>query len=435
MIDIKGDKKIINIPSLWKLIERFLSVMGPAYIDHCKRTAYLALKLCEEQHIIGTPKMKLVFAAYFHDIGAIGKSDEYLLHNDYDVYHSIDGYLLLKYKSILKSSSKMVLYHHTSFQNKLFDKYYPFGLKIAICDRFDDWFRHDIPFDIVLSNILKYNNKSFSPLDVLALKKVLSHNDVIYDIKSGKYEDVLNEYISSLKFTRSDVNSFIEMLSSLFELYNETTYNHSKSVAVIAYMLALKMNYDYNDAFKMYFAGLIHDLGKIFIPLEIIEKPGKLTPEEYDVMKGHVKYLEKMGDDIIPREILNMALYHHERLDGNGYPYNISSKDLTIPQQILQISDVISALLAKRSYKDEYPYELIKEILDDNIKNNKLNKDIIEAFYKYHEEISNEANEVILNGYIIKEKMLKERKILYKQIIDKKAKFNNLPLSNFVKNK
>ena len=77
--------------------------------------------------------------------------------------------------------------------------------------------------------------------------------------------------------------------------------------------------------------------------------------------------------------------------------------------------------------------EKIKEKLDDNIKNNKLNKDIIEIFYKYHEEISDEANEVILNGYIIKEKILKERELLYKKIKDIKAKFKNLPLSNFVK--
>ena len=106
---------------------------------------------------------------------------------------------------------------------------------------------------------------------------------------------------------------------------------------------------------------------------------------------------------------------------------------MTIPQQILQVSDVISALLAKRSYKEEYPYDKIKEILDDNINNNKLNKDIIEIFYKYHEEISNEANEVILNGYIIKEKILKERELLYKKNKDFRAKFYNLPLSNFAK--
>ena len=435
MINIKGDKKIINIPNLWKLIERFLSVMGPAYVDHCKRTAYLILKLCEEEHIIEPIKKKLVFAAYFHDIGAIGKNNEYLLNEDYDIYHSIDGYLILKYQSFLKKSSKMVLYHHTSFQNKIFDKYYLPGLKIAICDRFDDWYRHNIPFNDVINNILNYKNKNFNPIDVLAIKKILSHNDVIYDIKSGKYEDILNEYIQSLKYSTKDAESFIEMLSSLFELYNETTFNHSKSVSVIAYMLALKMNYSADDAFKMYFAGLIHDLGKIFIPLEIIEKPGKLTEDEYEIMKGHVKYLEKMADDIMPKEIFNMALYHHERCDGSGYPYKIDGDNLTIPQQILQISDVISALLAKRSYKEEYPYEKIKEILDDNIKNNKLNKDIIEVFYKYHEEISNEANEVILNGYIIKEKILKERELLYKQIKDFRAKFNNLPLSNFVKNK
>ena len=347
MINIKGDKKIINIPSLWKLIERFLSVMGPAYVDHCKRTAYLILKLAEEEHIVEPLKKKLVFAAYFHDIGAIGKSNDYLLHVDYDIYHSIDGYLTLKYKSPLKNASKMVLYHHTSFQNKIFDKYYLFGLKIAVCDRFDDWYRHNIPFNDVINNILNYNNKNFNPVDVLAIKKILSHNDVIYDIKSGRYEDILNQYISSLNYTKEDKNLFIEMLSSLFELYNETTYNHSKSVGVIAYMLALKMDYSYDDAFKMYIAGLMHDLGKIFIPLEIIEKPGKLSIEEYEIMKGHVKYLEKMAEDIIPKEIFYMALYHHERLDGNGYPYFIKDDDLTIPQQIIQISDVISALRAK----------------------------------------------------------------------------------------
>ncbi|MCR4562218.1 MAG: HD domain-containing protein [Bacilli bacterium] len=428
-------KNLIKPSNLWKLFERFLAVMGSNYVDHCVRTAYLVLKLCEEERIDPITTRKAVFAAYFHDIGSIGKSDEYLLSADYDLLHSIDGYLLLRNKSPLKEAAKIVLYHHCSFNRPILDKYFLLGLKIAICDRLDDWERNHIEYETALDHIRDQSGKAFNPLDVLAIEKVSKNNDVRYDIQSGKYKDVLNDYISSLSFSKKSIQGYLSMLSSLFEIYNDTTYNHSKTVAASGALLAKYMGYGEVDCFKTFFAGLIHDLGKIFIPLSILDKPGKLDPEEYEKMKMHVVYSRTLCKDLVPYEILNIATYHHERLDGSGYPDQLRHNDMTELEEIMQVADVLSALLARRSYKAEYPYELTRDILLDNVEKGRLNKRAVQAFIDNHEEVCKTANDIIIDGYKEASRMEGERYKLFNEIKANRARMPGMPLSNFLKKK
>nr|MCR5491515.1 HD domain-containing protein [Bacilli bacterium] len=403
-----------------------------SYVDHSVRTAYLALKLAEEEGMEETMKRRFVFASYFHDIGSIGKPDSYLLSHDYDILHSVDGYLLMKYKSPLKEYARMLLFHHVAYNREYDDEMADFGVKIAIVDRFDDWERHKLPFDEVTSYIESQSGTAFDPKDVDALLKVLDHTDVRYDIRSGRYHDVLNDYIASLSFDEGQLEGYVVMLSSLFELYNGTTYNHSKTVAVTAYLLASLMGYGDDDCFKMYLAGLVHDLGKIKIPLSILDKPGKLTPEETAIMRKHIVYSREMSIDILPREIVNIATYHHERLDGTGYPNHLKAIEMTEPEEIMQVADVLSALLARRSYKEEYPYEKVKEILLNEAQAGKLSKPVIDTFIENHEIVWKEANEVIREGYDEAMKISSQREELIAAIKARRAHLESMPLSNFI---
>ncbi len=429
----KETNNVISIPQLWKLFSHFLSVMGPTYVDHCVRTSYLVLMLCKKQHMDPVITRKVVFAAYFHDIGSIGKDVPYLMHPDYDIFHSVDGYLLLKYKSPLKDWAKVILYHHISYNQHIEDEpYTSLGLKIAICDRMDDWERHHIPFDKVKEQIKNQSGKAFDPKDVKDLLEIADDIDIQEDIKSGRYKDILDEYVNSLDFSSEDIQGYIAMLASLFELYDTTTYNHSKTVALIGGMLTNYMGYDEKTCFKVYVSGLIHDLGKIFIPLSIIDKPGKLTPEEYEVMKRHVVYSKELTKDIFSKEIVDIACDHHERIDGSGYPNHLKQEEMNELIEILQVDDVISALIAKRSYKEEFPYEKVIEILDKDVANGKFNKKIVDVFKENHEEILKYANMMINEGYDEAYKMQERREQLISSIKEKRAILKDMPLSNFM---
>ncbi len=431
-MDLEYAKKIINVPLLLKLFERFLSVMGHVYVDHCIRTAYLVYQLCKQQDLDPELTRKVVFAAYFHDIGSIGKDLNYLSSPDYDILHSVDGYLLLLHKSPLKEWAKILLYHHVSYDHHIEDEpYYSLGLKIAVCDRLDDWERNQIPYDDVIAHIKMQRGVAFDPDDVDALLEVMKNPNVVSDIQSGRYKEVLNDYIGTLEFSPEDIQGYILMLATLFELYNDTTYNHSKTVAVVGAMLAKCMGYSENDQFKTYIAGLIHDLGKIFIPLSILDKPGKLTPEEYEVMKTHIVYSRKLSEGIFPLDVLNIATYHHERLDGSGYPNHLVHAEMTELDELMQVGDVVSALVARRPYKAEFPYEKVEEILRRDTENGKFNPKVVETFFANHEAILEAANRTINEGYEEVAHMKEFRDSLIQSILIDRAVLPDMPLSNF----
>ena len=115
----------------------------------------------------------------------------------------------------------------------------------------------------------------------------------------------------------------------------------------------------------------MHDVGKIVVPDRILRKPGKLTDEEYGVMKTHAS----AGGDVV-RQILNgvtdeeylkfasdIASYHHERWDGTGYPEGLSGEDIPLPARIMAIADVFDALISERCYKEAFPVDVALEII------------------------------------------------------------------------
>ena len=95
---------------------------------------------------------------------------------------------------------------------------------------------------------------------------------------------------------------------------------------------------------------MFHDLGKIGIPLEILENPGRLTLEDMAVMKTHVEKTAVILNGWVSEEIRDLALRHHEKLNGTGYPDGLSASQLTLPQRILAVADIFSALTGERSY-------------------------------------------------------------------------------------
>ena len=164
-----------------------------------------------------------------------------------------------------------------------------------------------------------------------------------------------------------------------------------------------------NRAKKIYIASLCHDLGKVCIPLKILEKPDKLTDREYSIMKRHVEFTKEILNSKIDYEIIEMAYRHHERLDGSGYPNKLDGKHLTIDQRIIQVSDIISALIAKRSYKEAWDINKTIDILNDLANNNKIDKNVLNCFIKYQNKILKATVQFTEQADKIYEKINKER--------------------------
>ena len=136
-----------------------------------------------------------------------------------------------------------------------------------------------------------------------------------------------------------------------------------RRVAEYSKLLASKLGLSYYEVENIKIAATMHDLGKLMIQPDILEKPGKLTAEEYEIVKEHSKYgwdiLAKSGGDIIEMARL-IALQHHERWNGKGYPDGIKGDDISIYAQIVAVADVFDALSSKRCYKEAWSVEEAK---------------------------------------------------------------------------
>ena len=144
------------------------------------------------------------------------------------------------------------------------------------------------------------------------------------------------------------------------------TYAHSVNVAVLSCIIGFGLKMKESDLEQLVMAGLLHDLGKLRIPPEILNKPGRLTSDEYEIMKTHAR----LSYEIISQRwdisayVKVAVLYHHENVDGSGYPDGIDGSQMTIFTKILHVADVYDALVAKRPYKNPYsPYDACEYLM------------------------------------------------------------------------
>lgn len=167
------------------------------------------------------------------------------------------------------------------------------------------------------------------------------------DVAKHMVEDVLERGILSLDMTD-------------LRCYDDYTYAHSVNVATVCCVIGIGMEMSIEDITNLVTAALLHDLGKMQIPEEILNKPGRLTQEEYQIMKSHAtlsyEIISERWD--LSAQIKTAVLFHHENVDGSGYPQGIDGSEQTLFTKILHVADVYDALVSKRPYKKPYsPYE------------------------------------------------------------------------------
>lgn len=200
--------------------------------------------------------------------------------------------------------------------------------------------------------------KNYINLDEVKNGKVIYSESVkivksmLMDVRSGK---MFNE--SAAKAVAANIAEVTirnrGVLSSIAKLkhYDDYTFLHSMNVGVFASSLAAHLGMNHRDIERIAQAGVLHDIGKMLVPQNVLNKPGKLTEEEYKIMKSHVTLgydlLVKMG---LPEQMLNLAYEHHERYDGSGYPRRLTDKDISIEGKIGAVVDIYDAITSDRVY-------------------------------------------------------------------------------------
>ncbi|MBN3522945.1 HD-GYP domain-containing protein [Paenibacillus apiarius] len=203
-------------------------------------------------------------------------------------------------------------------------------------------------------SMLHYYKEALSGVETL-FSDAVAHGFV----KDKEVEQTIVPVIQQIENER-DVVSLLLMLDS----QDDYTCQHSVQVGMLAFYLAKWLHYDEEDALRICKAGFLHDIGKAHIDSAILNKPGRLTAEEFEAMKRHTIAGYEIIRQSYEDEWLSLAaLQHHERLDGSGYPYGLMDENIHPVSRIVAIVDIYSAMTSNRSYRKKQDlFTVLKEL-------------------------------------------------------------------------
>ena len=193
-------------------------------------------------------------------------------------------------------------------------------------------------------------------------------NDIVHKNASIDTDAMLDSTLNIIKSTDSPLSIFT-MLSTMKD-YDDSTFNHSLNVALICNIFGKWLGLSEENINIVTACGLFHDIGKLMIPDHIIKKPGKLTDEEYKIIKTH----SKLGYDLLKKRktdphIQYAALMHHEKCDGTGYPLGLTDSQIDWAAQIVTIADIYEAMTAKRVYRGALsPFTVINNFEENGLR-------------------------------------------------------------------
>lgn len=187
-------------------------------------------------------------------------------------------------------------------------------------------------------------------------------NDFVVKNSDGIVENMLQHVNSIFSKSRNPLH-LLEMMQCM-KNYDEITFAHSLNVALICNIIGIWLKFERNELNLLITAGLLHDIGKLKIPPEIIKKPGKLTDEEYAIIRNHSQYgYEILCTKNLDEKIIYAAYQHHEKYNGKGYPNKLSGSEINLFSSIVAIADVYDAMTSNRSYrKGICPFHVLEQM-------------------------------------------------------------------------
>lgn len=236
------------------------------------------------------------------------------------------------------------------------------------------------------------------------LEKPWNNNDLIKIVKNGlekkELEDNLKEKYMELEESNRELSRLYELLKHDYNKETESTKNliislanvieakdrytdgHTRRVGMLSRMIGQGLGLDGEKLDNLEIAGMIHDIGKVGVPESILNKPDRLTGEEYEMIKKH----SEIGETILKplgslRECLNPIKHHHEKLDGSGYPDGLKGDEISIETRIIGAADIFDALYSDRPYRKRLPLSSIKEILLEDVRKGCLDGKVIEILF------------------------------------------------------
>jgi len=359
----------VPILALLESFSRSLDLVSPTLLDHHRKTAWLSHRIAHAGGLRGFELRTVVFAALLHDIGCLSLAERFRcleFESSFDEVergeHAEVGYHLLREFEPFDEIANVVRHQHRRWDagdRGPDDGPVPAGShalhladRIAVC-LLDAAESGPSLRDEIRRRVEGQRGKMFHPDFAQAFLDSSDDWDwpdlARHDAPSLGGEDLPGR---SMRLGDAELRALARLFSRIIDFRSLHTATHSSGVAATGEILARLAGFSEIDCGRMFIAGLLHDLGKIAIPTELLDKPGRLTPEEYEIVKSHAAFTDRI---VAPLGELGgiraWAAEHHERSDGKGYPRGLSDSEITAGGKVLAVADVFTALTEGRPYR------------------------------------------------------------------------------------
>ncbi|RXJ86658.1 HD-GYP domain-containing protein [Arcobacter sp. CECT 8985] len=371
---------------------------------HSKRVAYIALRLADFYILNKKEKFDLCSFSILHDNGlaeevTISKFEQDPKNENHSILEQNSKHCHIGEKNIkgfpfLSEHKDIVKYHHENFDGsgffKLKDDQIPLLAQIiALADTVDNIFHFETPTIENRQKIIRFINDKknilYSEELVNNFNFLANKTSFWLDLQSSNLEKLVLSKVEN--FTMNIELEHLVKLSSVFTTIIDSnsafTSRHSSGLSNKVEKMSYHYNYSSEKIMKLIIAANLHDLGKLAVPNKILDKQSALTKDEFEIIKCHTYYTRQALQKVNGFEdIVEWASNHHEKLDGNGYPYGFDAKRLCFDSRLMTCLDIYQALTEDRPYRKGMSHTKTMEILKEQASKGYIDSTIVNDIHK-----------------------------------------------------
>jgi len=395
-----------NFATLYDLITCMTSavdLLDARVSNHHQRVAFFSLRLAEQMNLPLEERQTLAKAALLHDIGALSLEERLDLIGEElpnAETHAQIGARFLEEFPLLGKEADVVRFHHVPWNNGQGRTHR--GREVPMLSHLvhlaDRVAVEVLPDENVISQIGRIREaiqsrrgSIFVPEMVDAFLEISTQEALWLEMVSGpQITDFSGDLaLDAVKLTLDETVELTNVFAHIIDFRSPFTTRHSASVAATAEKLAELSGFSENECKMMKIAGNLHDLGKLAIPTAILEKRSKLDPDEFDVIRSHTFYTYRLLEPIRGFETINeWASYHHEKLNGNGYPFHLKAGSLSMGSRIMAVADIFTAVTEDRPYRKGMSIRKTEDLLSGMAQHGAICPDTVSLLIEHCNEIA-----------------------------------------------
>lgn len=390
----------VNLGNLLLSLSDAMDLASPLIASHQQRTAFIAWELCKSAGLSEEATEKIFVAALLHDVGALTPEEKISIQKfeeEETETHCIRGELFLESETWLNPAAKIVRYHHRDWHKWDKDINDPSVLGSQII-YLSDYLERKVKRDCyilhqnesLIETIVSLSEEKVHPQVVDYFLETAHREEFWLDLASPRLYSLLlhNGPYKRLEIDIANITRIAKLFRNIIDFRSRYTASHSCGVAECAAALAGLFGFTAPEVELIEVAGSFHDIGKLVVPNSILNKLGKLNRQDLAMIKQHAYHTFSILNTIGGlHDIAKWAAFHHEKLDGSGYPFHHGANKLTTQSRIVIVADMFTAMAEDRPYRKGMKKEKLLAELKKQAEMNLIDKQIVGLLHDNYQDI------------------------------------------------